>query len=133
MEQKQNINKKNTLIGCGTILVLAILIVVGVSTCLGGSDSEGLDLSAKVSYDDGQFVITNNDSFDWYDVNFYLNSDYRLEAAVIEAYSTYTVGSMQFTKKDGTRFNPYTQKPLNMSIAADNQEGTRGWWHGSWD
>ncbi len=91
-----------------------------------------MKLSAVVTYNDGQFTITNNDAFDWNDITIYLNSDYKLKASIIEANSTYTVGSMQFTKKDGTMFNPFTTKPLDMSIVAKNEAGDKGWWHGGW-
>ena len=51
----------------------------------------------------------------------------------MEANTTYTVGAMQFAKRDGTMFNPFTMKPLRMSISAENSQGKQGWWFGEWD
>ena len=133
-------SKKKTAIGCGVLLVIVILLAVGIGTCLGGSeDSETteVDLNAEVVYDDGQFTITNNDDFAWTDVEFDLNyetlsSGYTYHANRLAANTIYTVGSMQFTKSDGTMFNPFTQKPLKMSIHCKTPDGKDGWWFGSW-
>ena len=122
--------KKRNLIGCGVVTLALIIIGAIAGTCFTGT--EELTLSARVSFDGEQFTITNQDSFDWQQVTFYLNSDYELYAPVIEANTTYTVGAMQFTKRDGTMFNPFTMKPLHMSVAGKNSEGVQGWWHGGW-
>ena len=131
--QKPKTKKKNTLIGCGVLLAIVILIAVGIGTCLGGTPTtETIDLSASVSYDSPQFTITNNDSFDWRNIKFTLNSDYTLTYPRLSARTTYTMGAMQFTKSDGTMFNPFTMKPLNMSISCETPDGNRGWWYGGW-
>lgn len=45
----------------------------------------------------------------------------------IEAGTTYSIGAMQFTLKDGTRFNPFQTKPKDFSIGCDNGFGYWGW------
>jgi hypothetical protein len=137
---KPRTKKGNTLIGCGALLVIVILLAIGLGTCLGGSgdsDTEDVELSAVVAYDDGQFTVTNNDSFAWTDVEFDLNyetwsSGYTYHANRLEANTAYTVGSMQFAKGDGTLFNPFAQKPLKMSIHCTTPDGRDGWWFGGW-
>jgi len=89
-------------------------------------------LKAEIRFDGSQFIITNNDSFDWTDVKFKLNegiikAGYRLNVDRIKAGNTYTVGALQFTKPDGTRFNPFTIKPQTMFIFCDE-----GDWNGEW-
>ena len=133
-------SKKKTAIGCGLLLVIVILLAVIIGTCLGGSEDSGtteVTLNAEVVYDDGQFTITNNDDFAWTDVEFDLNyetwsSGYTYHANRLDANTIYTVGSMQFAKSDGTMFNPFTQKPLKMSIHCKTSDGKDAWWFGSW-
>jgi len=133
-------NKKKVAIGCAVVLVIVILLAVVIGTCLGGSEdleTTEVTLNARVTYDDGQFIITNNDNFAWTNVEFDLNyetwsSGYTYHANRLESNTIYTVGSMQFAKSDGTMFNPFTQKPLKMSIHCKTPDGKDGWWFGSW-
>ncbi|MFC2069135.1 hypothetical protein ACFLTP_09060 [Chloroflexota bacterium] len=88
-------------------------------------------------YDDGQYFITNNDVFAWANVEFDLNyetwsSGYTYHANYLDSNTTYTVGSMQFAKSDGTKLNPFTQKPLKISIHYKTSYGKDGWWFGRW-
>ena len=81
---------------------------------------------------DGQFVITNQDSFDWTNVKLKINSGlfqdgYVLTVPRLDAGETYTVGSMQFAKGDGTRFNPFTMKPQDFFIWCDTPQGNGSW------
>ncbi len=137
-EESKKVNKKKTAIGCGVLLAIVILISVVIGTCLmGDSDTTERTLNAEASYADGQFTITNNDNFDWIDVEFDLNyetwsSGYTYHTGRLEANTIYTIGSMQFAKSDGTMFNPFTQKPLKMSIRARTPDGKRVEWYGSW-
>lgn len=137
-EESKKVNKKKTAIGCGVLLAIIIIISVAIGTCLNGdSDTTEITLKAEVFYDDGQFTITNNDSFAWTDVEFDLNyetwsSGYTYYAGRLEPNTIYTVGSVQFAKSDGTMFNPFTQKPLKMSIHCKTPAGKNAWWFGSW-
>ncbi len=93
---------------------------------------EDRELNAKVEFTGTQLKITNNDSFDWTNVEFKLNegliaSGYRLKASRIESGQTYQVGLLQFTKPSGTRFNPFTTKPKEIWI-----ESEEGFWLGGW-
>jgi hypothetical protein len=131
--QKPKTSTKSIFIGCGVLVAGVILIAVAMGTCLGGgSSTKTKDLSPSVSFDGTQFTITNNDSFGWSNIKFTLNSNYELSYSFLFPKSTYTVGAMQFTKSDGTRFNPFTMKPLNMSISCELAGGEKGWWYGSW-
>ena len=138
-EESKAKNKKNALIGCGILVAIIIILAVVMGTCLGGSSEDTeVSLNAQVSYNEGQFTITNNDDSAWTNVEFDLNyetwsSGYTYRANRIEANTTYTVGSMQFAKSDGTMFNPFTQKPLKLSIHCKTPSGKDGWWFGSWE
>ena len=79
-----------------------------------------VELNETVRFDGSGFTVRNNDSFDWTEVKLVPNQEllggYKFEAPRLAAGQTYTVGAMQFTKKDGTRFNPFATKPLNTVI-----------------
>ncbi len=93
--------------------------------------STDIPLKAAIRFTGSQFVISNNDSFDWTNVKFELNSPglfssgYILKARRIEAGNVYTVGAMQFAKDDGTRFNPITTKAKKLWISCDTPQGMR--------
>ncbi len=132
------------------IVVLAIIALL----CLGGlfldlpetppqstpsaqPQTSTVDLNAAIRFTGSQFVISNNDNFDWTNVKFDLNrpgifsSGYVFNTARIEAGNTYTVGAMQFAKDDGTRFNPITTKAQKLWISCDTPRGT-GLYSGKW-
>lgn len=117
------------------IVGLIILIVTNISPST--PTTTEIDLNASVNFTGTQFVITNNDSSAWRNVEMKINSGlvaggYVLKTDRIEAGTTYTVGAMQFAKADGTRFDPFTMKPQKFSIQGDTPKGTR-WWSGGWE
>ena len=107
---------KTGCIGCLSIVAIVVLIMVftGAFGSKNGNEEPGyVDLNAQVRFTGTQFVIVNEDSFDWLDVKLEVNpgtlsKGYELRVPRLEAGATYTVGVMQFTKSDGTRFNPVT-------------------------
>tara|TARA_B100000315_G_scaffold249235_1_gene280147 strand:- start:69 stop:380 length:312 start_codon:yes stop_codon:yes gene_type:complete len=102
------------------------MLVVGC-----GESESVVDLKARINYRDGQFTITNNDTFDWINVKFEINKEYTIRVDRINAGEVYTVGSMQFTKSDGAKFNPFTHSPHDFFIWAKTREGKRGMWLGA--
>ena len=132
--QKQKKNTKPVLIGCGILAAVIFLIFIIIAVAGGGSKSstpKDITLNANVYFTGTQFRISNNDDFDWVDVKFELNSPglfssgYILKADQIAANTVYTVGAAQFAMPDGTRFNPFSMKPVSFSIvcAAGNDKG----------
>jgi len=135
--------------GCLTAFGVVFLIIV-IAVIIGSIGEEGKKptetkkapvtekapeveiLKAEIRFDGSQFIIANDDSFDWTNVQFKLNegiikAGYRLNTDRIKAGHTYTVGALQFAKPDGTRFNPLTMKPQSMFIFCD-----QGSWNGEW-
>jgi len=95
-----------------------------------------VELSASISFDGGQFVISNNDSFDWTNVELEVNSKlfsggYKFRTSVIRAGDVCTVGAMQFADSDGERFNPFTHKALKLTIWCNTPHG-EGFGGGQW-
>lgn len=108
-----------------------------ISTKTPKEDSDYTALKAAVSCDRSQFVITNNDTFDWKNVKLEVNAGlirggYNLKIPVLRAGRVYTVGVMQFAKSDGTRLNPMIIKVQKMDIFCDIPGSRQGYWFGAW-
>jgi len=126
-------------IAAGIILLgLAIFGTCAICICTAPTeDNAQVDLNATIRFDGSQFIIVNNDSFDWLNVKFELNAEglksgYILTYPLIEAGMTYTVGAMQFAKPDGTRFNPFLMKPIGVFVSCDTPDGKKGYYSGKW-
>lgn len=99
------------------VLVLTWLVVQYATTL------ESLTVTASVEFTGTQFIITNNDGHDWFDVRMTVNTGtegggYETRAIKIEAGSTHTTGAATLARADGLRFNPITIKPINFQITA---------------
>ena len=99
----------------------------------GDAKDNSVDLNAEIRFTGTKFKITNNDNFSWKDVKFEINDDYILKTSIIKPNSSYEVGTMQFTKSDGTRFNPFRIKPKEFTISCNTSIGKRGWYFGKWN
>ncbi len=143
---KKRIDKKKTkpaTIGCSVLIILVALVAI-INLLKPPSEQESkappeplyIDLNASVRFTGTQFIITNKDSFNWRNVELEINpgllkSGYKLNAGLMSAGETYTVGAMQFAKPDGTRFNPLSIKPQSISISCDTPKG-KGFYSGKW-
>lgn len=91
-----------------------------------------VDLWAKVEFDGVQFIISNNNRYDWTQVEMEVNSGlfkggYILRTPILKAGHEYTVGALQFAKSDGTRLNPWKVKPMRFSISCNTVHGDGSW------
>lgn len=142
---KKESQAKKTKTGCLGVIGLLVLIAVVMWIC-GVFETEKkpeapseplyVNLNASVRFTGTQFIITNNDSFDWRNVELEINpgllkSGYKLNAGLMKAEQTYTVGASQFAKPDGTRFNPFSIKPQSISISCETPRG-KGFYSGKW-
>lgn len=132
------LSKKDKQKGCIiSIAILAIIVIIAAlcsrndSTTNKSNETSSVDLKASVTFTGTQFVITNNDNFDYLKVKMELNDDYYLYSDVMEAGQVYTVGMLQFADKKGNRFD-IMQKPLSFSISCKLTGGRNGFYFGSW-
>ena len=138
VKPKVKLTLANKIAAAIVLVVLAIFGTCAICICTAPSEeSTQVDLNASIRFDGSQFIIANNDSFDWLDVEFELNSaglssGFTLTHPLIEAGATYTVGAMQFAKPDGTRFNPFLMKPQKMSVSCETPDGKDGWYFAEW-
>lgn len=99
------------------------------------------NIEAYVDFDGTQFIISNIDQYTCQNSRMQVNGDYTLEGydleSAIESASksgeaaVYKVGAAQFTKGNGTRFNPFTTKPQNFSIScrgSNELQSAFGYW-----
>ena len=118
------------------VTYLLSILAIGLFIFLAyGSDDNGesstVDLNASVSFTGTQFVITNNDSFDYLNAKLEINGTYELTGYTLKAGETYTVGMMQFADKKGNRFTAL-QKPQKFSIWCDLASGENGFYYAEW-
>lgn len=90
------------------------------------------NLVGNVNFDGSQFHIRNEESTDWKNCWFKVNGDYYFPTNApldryegIKAGETLDLNPGEFTKKDGTRFNPYILKAKDFSASC---EGRFGFW-----
>ncbi len=89
-----------------------------------------VEINARVRFSDGQFTITNNDSFDWTNAKLEVNDRWSYRADRLSAGETYTIGVAQFTLPDGERFNPWTHAVKDFEIFCKTPRGD-GFWLGN--
>lgn len=106
------------------------LLFVWVLACSGGGGM--VDVTAEVSFSGAQFTVRNPTAQSWTDLRFKLNDEFQLKVARLPAGESLTVGAMQFAKSDGTRFNAFQMKPLNISMTATLPDGKTAWYYGRW-
>lgn len=143
LEQAVKVEKTKETINSWIIAIVVILVGLWIfnsifshKTSDKDTTTKNIDINASVTFTGTQFTITNNDDFDWTDCKLEVNSGfvksgYVLYAGVIKAGTTYTVGTLQFAKNDGTRFNPFLVKPQNMSISCNTEKG-HAFYYGGW-
>jgi hypothetical protein len=125
-EQQQKAGKKA---GMGCLVIIGIIVFGAVLASLFPGDKnqeKELKLNGIAKFTGTQFVISNTDAYDWENVSLYIDEivgGYKLTYPKIEVGETYSVGAAQFAKDNGTRYNPFTQKPKKLYIVADTPEG----------
>jgi len=96
--------------------------------------SSSVHLSAKVVRLDDGLLLSNNDDFDWTDVQLRANPGFisggftkRLER--ITAHQTVSIDLRSFSADDGSRFNPDSMvvKELHVSSSTPHGDGYTGW------
>lgn len=129
--------------------VIVILIFVGViffydtsgrkhiSKVDSSAQSSTVKLKAKVTFPGVQFIISNNDSFDWKNVKLEIIPDsieerYRLSTPIILSGETYTADATKFLNNKGIHFNPDKMKPRKFWILCDTPAGRSGSYMADW-
>ena len=134
--------KKSSPLGIGYLvfIILAAIIYSWSSTPTKKEETQSsiIYLNASVSFTGTQFIIKNNDNYDWLNIKMEVNGGlwkggFILKYDRVIAGETYTVGALQFAKGDGTRLNPFVIKPNSFDIYCYDSKGDLiASWHGGW-
>lgn len=101
------------------IVVLAIIIFYPKGT-----------LKAQITYTGSQYIISNNNSFAWTDIelDFVSGIEGRLFALKLDKISsgqTITIKAAQFTNSNGDYFDPTQIQPQQLKISCDTPYGRK--------
>jgi len=144
-DSKATVEKVKCPFGLQVIVFFLICIALfsGKSIQKSGSSKAGViegsevRLNARVTFTGSQFVVYNNDTFDWTNVDFQLTLEdagksFNLNIPVIHAGKKRIVRASEFTSKNGERFNPYKMKPKRFLIWCDTQDRKNGTYFAGW-
>ena len=144
-DNKASVQKVTCPFGLQVIVFVLICIALfsGKSARKSGSSKAGppegseVRLNARVTFTGSQFIIYNNDTFDWTNVDFQLTlknigNSFNLSVPIIPAGKKRIVRASEFTDKDGARFNPYTMKPKRFLVWCDTQDRKNGTYFAGW-
>ena len=95
-------------------------------------------LNTKVVFTGAKFIISNDDTFDWTNVELQIipetdESNFSLEVFKIPAGEKYSVSAAEFVTKDGSNFNPNKMKPKRFRIWCDTPTRVNGSYFAGWN
>lgn len=124
------------------IILICVILFSGTSNkkpklLEASTETSSVRLIAKVTYTGAQIVISNNDSYDWINVELQITSEspgsnFHLRVLKIPAGTTQTLRAAEFTMEDGTCFNPYTMKPKRFWISCETPNRVNGSYFAGW-
>lgn len=113
-----------------SIIVIFLFGVIAFGSDEGSESS--ITLNASVRFTGTQFIITNNDTFDYVNTKLKVNDNYYISGYTLQAGHTYEVGIMNFADDNGNRFN-LMKKPKNFIISCDLRNNDKyGWYYAEW-
>jgi hypothetical protein len=86
----------------------------------------GSHLRGLVTTEGLTMVITNDEAADWSDITLHMNGRYSTQLSFLASKATARVNIREFVLPDGTRFNPFSVKPLDFDLVAHRSNGTDG-------
>jgi hypothetical protein len=116
-----------------SIGILSLLIFAFFYFISTGERAKWVKLTAKVELTGNDaLLIENKDSFQWDNLRLSINGDYKTNKPALKSGAFLLCNLKDFTKKDGTRFNILSTKPLEFSIICQTEHGT-GSYLGTWE
>lgn len=106
--------------------LFAALMIVSISACGNANESNQVDLIVALSATPEHIMIDNGNSYVWNNAKITINNHYVYESDVIPRGGT-SLNLTEFTKPDGTSFNPKKNRLYSVSIyVPDALDGKRG-------
>lgn len=110
------------------LAIAGLILILGMAIALGTLAKSPSSLNASIQLDGNQFRITNNDDFEWKEVNLVLNSDWKHKESIVAAHNELVVPFSQFVKDDGSTFSPSSMNPSGFYIFAQIPNNQTGSW-----
>ena len=110
------------------LAITGLVIILGISIAMGTIAKSPSILNANIQLNGDQFRITNNNDFQWNEINMVLNSDYKIKVGVLVGHSELVVPIDQFVKDDGTKFDVKVMNPSSFYIFAQIVNNQTGSW-----
>lgn len=115
-----------------SIIAITLLVSIIMFGCSSKSiEDTYITLNGTVSKDSTYLIINNNDEFVWDKAEVKINDEYIYKADFL-AKGKSSIELREFTKKDGERFNPTSQKVLKVTIYIPKTNYRKdGFWTGA--
>lgn len=129
-------NRKTLLLSAFAILALGAIVYGHVAPRSSGglSIAQDDDLRGNVRFEDGAFVIRNDDRVSWESCWATLNSEYvypvdapTRDFGGVGAGEEMQIPSHEFTTRSGGRFNALETRPIDFSLSCDDRFGHWEW------
>lgn len=109
------------------LLLLAITVGILLGSGLCTRAPESAEINPTITGSTLELTLTNKDAFDWTNVQLELNGVFGYATAAIYAGESLHIQLQDFTRTDGTKFDPLTEKPSRLLIICDTPTGKAQW------
>ena len=109
------------------LLLLAITAGIFFGSGLCTRAPESAEINPTIIGSALELTVTNKDVFDWTSVQLELNSVFRYGISAIHTGESLHIQLQDFSKPDGTKFDPLTEKPTTLLITCNTPEGESKW------
>jgi hypothetical protein len=111
---------------CRILAILALVVILGLTTGFALNDLSYVPISATVQYDAQYVYVTNDDNFVWEDVRMVIDADYNYRTDSIQPHDRLIIDYGKFIKDNKVKYNPVigTTNILITIKTADNHWGT---------
>ncbi len=106
---------------CVRILLILCVFMLVISCT---PKEETIKLNASVQYDSQTIYLTNNDTFDWIDVDLGINGfDYTYSLNMVRSGKSRDIPIREFVNDQGDRFNALSKKIMTLYIVSEVPKG----------
>ena len=109
--------------------LLFLLPVLFILSC-GSSEDRYVDLNVNMARTTTGIKISNNDMFDYKNVEIDINSSYEYKVKLLKSFRTIEINYSKFADYKGNRFNIYQKKVKSVSVYCDLENEKTGFVYG---
>jgi hypothetical protein len=108
--------------------LMSIVLILFITSC----EDNTVDLYPSISFSDGYFTVINKDDFNYNNVEFTVNGNYKTTLKKFESKETIYIPMRDFANKEGVRLNN-SIKPKTFSIWCDLDNDKNGYCYAELD